>query len=95
MQGSIQQPICFIDTYVQVYSPWQRQWLSKLNEHLDWIKEEPNPAANHSSVRSGKFAELFDCHIPEYVEGFRCEDSDKMKEYWPAGNKAALQVCDC
>lgn len=85
-------PRIFLD---QVYSPWQRQWLDKLNENLDWIAEMPAPQPNEANIRqSPKFKILFDSPIPDHVEGFQCEKDDKenMKEFWPAGAEAASKV---
>lgn len=82
-----------LSSLVKVYSPWQRKWLELLNKNLDWLYEAPEPQANDKSIRSSQYAHLFNSKIPEYVDGFQCNDRDKMVKFWPAGTEVALQVC--
>ncbi|EJD01230.1 uncharacterized protein FOMMEDRAFT_169392 [Fomitiporia mediterranea MF3/22] len=78
-----------------VYSPWQRNWVTTLNESLEWIEEAPMPKANDKAIRSsGRFSGLFESKVPEFVDRFECADKDKMAEYWPGGTKVALQMLD-
>lgn len=78
----------------QVYSPWQRNWLSVLNANLDWLQAAPLPQANNKSIKSSPmYRPLFETPVPETVQGFECVDRDKMSEYWPAGTKSAETVC--
>lgn len=77
----------------QVYSPWQRKWLSHLNNNLDLLSEVPMPRANDKSIRvSDKFCKMFDIGVPDVVDGFVCYDRDNMKKYWPAGSDVAYTV---
>ena len=77
-----------------MYSPWQRQWLEKLNENLNWLDEAHEPKANDNSIRSNKqFSSLFESEVPDSVEGFECVDREKMAKYWPVGTDIAKQVC--
>lgn len=39
-----------------------------------------------------KFSKIFDNTVPDYIEGFECEDADAMSKLWPAGSDAAREV---
>ena len=50
---------------------------------------------NAQSVKSnGKISKLFESTIPDYVDGFECDDADTMNQLWPAGSDAAREVSD-
>lgn len=46
-------------------------------------------------MRTSKISSLFDTPVPDAIEGFKLEDSDKIKmcEVWPEGENVALEVC--
>ncbi|KAI0036800.1 DNA photolyase, FAD-binding/Cryptochrome [Vararia minispora EC-137] len=77
-----------------VYSPWQRNWLAMLNSDLaKYIGEAPGPSANDKSIHSNsKLSSLFDCKIPEKIDGFECQDGEVMAKIWPAGEDAAREM---
>lgn len=81
---------------MQVYSPYQRNWLLKLNGNLPYyLGECPAPSPNDPSVRNSKpFSTLFDMSVPASLPGFELEDLDnnKMEEVWPAGEEVAANV---
>ena len=64
-----------------------------MNSNLESLEEAEEQRANDQSIRnSGKFVKLFESPVPEAVDGFICEDREKMKEYWPAGSQTAYTV---
>ncbi|KAG6833879.1 hypothetical protein H0H87_007890 [Tephrocybe sp. NHM501043] len=79
-----------------VYSPYQRIWINVLNENLShYLEDCPNPQPNPASVRkSKKYAPLFQTPIPDVVEGFELQEADskKMREVFPEGEDAALEI---
>ncbi|KAL1747686.1 DNA photolyase, FAD-binding/Cryptochrome [Schizophyllum fasciatum] len=85
-------------SYYAVYSPFQRLWLATLNEHqARFLDASPEPTANSKSARKlEKLRDLFNGTVPESVEGFELPENDRqrMEEYWPAGEEAALLVLD-
>lgn len=85
-------------SYYAVYSPFQRLWLSILNDNVShYLEGSAEPAANSKSVRKvEKFREIFNSAVPDSVQGFELPDDDrkKMTELWPAGEEAALLVLD-
>jgi hypothetical protein len=78
----------------QVYSPFQRQWLSVINADVDkYLAEAEAPSANSPSVKDHSlFQKLFASDIPSHIEGFQCSDKDQMSVVWPAGTDAAREV---
>ena len=78
----------------QVYSPFQRQWLSVINADVDkYLAEAETPSANSPSVKDHPlFQKLFASEIPSHVDGFQCCDKDQMAVVWPAGTDAAREV---
>lgn len=78
----------------QVYSPFQRQWLSVINADVDeYLAEAEAPSANPPSVKDHSlFKKLFASDIPSHIEGFQCPDKDQMAVVWPAGIDAAREV---
>jgi len=84
------------DKPLQVYSPYQRNWLAVLNSNTSYYLENyPKPHANSkSTTESEKFAPLFDTSVPASVHGFELEaaDSKIMQEVWPAGEDTAENV---
>jgi deoxyribodipyrimidine photo-lyase len=52
------------------------------------------PEANDKSIREHKdFGKLFDATpVPEYVEGFKVEEGEKLQELWPEGMDNAKEV---
>ncbi|ESK94386.1 deoxyribodipyrimidine photo-lyase [Moniliophthora roreri MCA 2997] len=81
-----------------VYSPFERTWISKLNEDQDYyLQEYPSPEPNASSVKkSEKFSNLFSTPVPESVPGFELEEEDRktMLKVWPAGEEHAEKILD-
>jgi deoxyribodipyrimidine photo-lyase len=81
---------------LQVYSPYQRIWIAKLNEKIStYLEESPLPEANPSSVRQDPtFGALFNASVPHFVEGFELDAADRetMVKIWPAGSAAAQEV---
>jgi hypothetical protein len=78
----------------QVYSPFQRQWLSVINADVDkYLAEAETPSANPPSVKDHSLLQkLFASEIPLHIEGFQCSDKDQMAVIWPAGTDAAREV---
>lgn len=81
---------------LQVYSPYQRVWIARLNEKIStYLGESPLPEANSSTVREDPiFGPLFDTPVPHSVEGFELDSADRetMVKVWPAGSAAAQEV---
>ncbi|KAF9076794.1 DNA photolyase, FAD-binding/Cryptochrome [Rhodocollybia butyracea] len=82
-----------------VYSPYQRNWISVLNENLDrYLKDYPKPHSNIDGIRdsNNRFSKLFDTEVPEYVPGFELDQDDKkiMANVWPAGEEIAHKIID-
>ncbi|KAI0307298.1 DNA photolyase, FAD-binding/Cryptochrome [Multifurca ochricompacta] len=77
-----------------VYSPFQRQWLSTLNQNTDkYLAEAASPFANSPSVKNHPvISKLFASETPSHVENFRCPDKDIMAVVWPAGTDAARKM---
>ncbi|VDB85450.1 unnamed protein product [Peniophora sp. CBMAI 1063] len=77
-----------------VYSPFQKQWIQVLNSDINkHLGEAPYPQANADTIQSDAvFADLFKAEIPDHVDGFECDDSDAMRESWPAGSDAAREM---
>ena len=81
---------------LQVYSPFLRSWLPHLTDGSDPIACAPAVKPNGSSVRQHPtFGNLFNCPVPEAVEGFELDkvDVDTLHTCWPAGEAAAKEVC--
>lgn len=78
----------------QVYSPFQRQWLSVINADVDeYLAEAEGPNANSPSLKNHSvFRKLFASEVPSHIEGFQCSDKDQMAVVWPAGTDAAREV---
>ncbi len=78
----------------QVYSPFQRQWLSVINADADkYLTEAASPDANSPSVKDHLgFQKLFASEVPSHVDGFQCPDKDRMTLVWPAGTDTAREV---
>ncbi|KAJ3854237.1 DNA photolyase, FAD-binding/Cryptochrome [Lentinula lateritia] len=77
-----------------VYSPYQRKWISILNDNQDqYLTEYPDPHPNVDGIRE-VLSKLFECEVPKFVPGFEMEDNDKqtMATVWPAGEEVALQI---
>ena len=78
---------------IQVFSPFHRRWIDALNRNLRWIEEAPKPTPNDHEIHShSSYADLFNQEVPDEVEGFECEDREKMKVIWPEGRDAATEV---
>ena len=78
---------------IQVFSPFHRRWIEALNKNLEWIAEAPMPTPNNHEIHShSTYADLFNQVVPDQVEGFECEDWEKMKVIWPEGHGAAKEV---
>lgn len=81
---------------MQVYSPYQRIWIAKLNEKINtYLEESPPPEANPSFVRQDPtFGTLFNTPVPHSVEGFELDpaDRERMVKVWPAGSAVAQEV---
>jgi deoxyribodipyrimidine photo-lyase len=81
---------------LQVYSPYQRNWLSVLNNNIPhYLEDCPKPHANPESIyKTKQFASLFETPVPIYVPKFELDDDDrkKMQEVWPAGEDVAEKV---
>lgn len=76
-----------------VYSPWLKNWLPTLHNHPEYLEESPPPARNSETIReSPTFSVLFSTRVPTSVDGFECDDKEKMEELWPAGTDAASEV---
>ncbi|KAK7470518.1 DNA photolyase phr1 [Stygiomarasmius scandens] len=86
------------DTAYAVYSPYQRNWLSTLNDNVSrFIDESPEPHPNSEQVRKSKeFSHLFETTVPESIPGFELvqEDRKTMETVWPAGEDTALEILD-
>ena len=77
----------------QVFTPFHRRWIDALNRNLHWIAEAPRPTPNDHEIHShSAYADLFNQDVPDKVEGFECEDREKMKVVWPEGHSAATEV---
>jgi hypothetical protein len=70
------------------------EWAAIVESEPELLEESPKPEANDKSIRSHEvFGKLFDsAEIPEYVEGFKCEDVEQMKTSWPEGLPKAREV---
>lgn len=81
---------------LQVYSPYQKNWIANLNEKIStYLEESPLPEANPSSVRQDPiFGTLFNTPVPHSVERFELDPADRetMVRVWPAGSVAAQEV---
>jgi deoxyribodipyrimidine photo-lyase len=78
---------------IQVFSSFHRRWIEALNKNLHWIAEAPMPTPNDCEIHShSSYADLFNQEVPDEVEGFQCEDREKMKVIWPEGHSAATEV---
>ena len=81
------------DETIQVFSPFHRRWIEALNKNLEWITEAPTLVPNDHEIHShSSYADLFNQEVPDEVEGFECEDREKMKVIWPEGHSAAKEV---
>jgi hypothetical protein len=80
----------------QVYSPYQKNWIATLNTSInEYLGSAPLPQPNSEAIHESViYGPLFDTPIPDEVEGFALEDTDKrqMEEIWPAGTQAAKDV---
>ena len=64
-----------------------------MNKRLEWIAEAPKLTPNDHDIHShSSYADLFNQEVPDEVEGFECEDREKMKVIWPEGHSAAKEV---
>ena len=64
-----------------------------MNRNLGWIAEAPKPTQNDHDIHShSSYADLFNQEVPDEVEGFECEDREKMKITWPEGHSVAKEV---
>lgn len=54
----------------------------------------PLPQANDASIRKHQtFGDLFEATpVPEYVEGFKLDDSESIHDVWPEGTDNAKDV---
>ncbi|KAE9397142.1 hypothetical protein BT96DRAFT_966300 [Gymnopus androsaceus JB14] len=81
-----------------VYSPYQRNWISTLNGHLDqYLKNFSEPHPNADGIREDpQLSKLFETKVPISVPGFELEehDRDMMSTVWPAGEDSARQILD-
>ncbi|KAH7343501.1 DNA photolyase, FAD-binding/Cryptochrome [Rhizoctonia solani] len=78
-----------------VYSPWLKNWVATLDRDPSRLEKSPMPKANDEKVRNHpKVGDLFDCEVPESVEGFECHDRETMIKLYPAGEEAAHEVLD-
>jgi deoxyribodipyrimidine photo-lyase len=81
----------------QVYSPYQRNWLTILNANIPYYLEDcTKPDPNTNAIYASKIlAALFETPVPLFVPGFELQEADrrKMGEVWPAGEDAAHKVC--
>ncbi|CCO28156.1 deoxyribodipyrimidine photo-lyase [Rhizoctonia solani AG-1 IB] len=78
-----------------VYSPWLKNWVATLDKDPSRLEESPVPKANDDKARNHpKVGDLFDCEIPESVEGFECHDRENMIKLYPAGEDAAHEVLE-
>lgn len=86
----------FTSYILQVYSPYQRAWITKLNEMIGtYLEESPLPRANPNSIRQDPtFGPLFSTPVPHSVGGFELDpvDRETMVKVWPAGSVAAQEV---
>ena len=82
-----------IDDLIQVFTPFHRKWIDSLNRNPRGIVEAERPAPNDHEIHShSSYADLFNQEIPDDVEGFECEDRERMKVIWPEGYNAAKEV---
>ena len=65
-----------------------------LEKEPKYLKMSDIPEANDKSIREHKdFGKLFDATpVPEYVEGFKVEEGEKLQELWPEGMDNAKEV---
>lgn len=88
--------LAYLPSILQVYSPYQRLWIAKLNEKIStYLEESPLPQANPSSVRQDPtFGTLFNVPVPHSLEGFELDPADRetMVKVWPAGSTVAREV---
>ncbi|KAJ3558371.1 hypothetical protein NM688_g965 [Phlebia brevispora] len=80
-----------------VYSPFLRAWAPHLADEPDPLECASEVHANDPSVRSNPhIGKLFNCSIPNAVEGFELDEHDAeiMRTCWPAGEKAAREMLD-
>ncbi|KAJ3802012.1 DNA photolyase, FAD-binding/Cryptochrome [Lentinula aff. detonsa] len=81
-----------------VYSPFQRKWITTLNDNLDrYLEKFPDPYPNVDGIREDpKFYKLFETEVPKFVSGFEIEDDDQrmMAKVWPAGEEVASQILE-
>ena len=85
------------DKPYSVFSPFHRNWSSKLQADLEEASREySGPEANEDSARTDKkLADLFASKVPEAIEGFELP-SDEYREtvhaLFPPGTDAAEEV---
>lgn len=79
----------------QVYSPYQRTWLTTVNSNIMYHLEDcAKPTSNSPSIRtSDLFSPLFDTSIPAPDIALQADDANEMKEVWPEGEEVAAKVC--
>ncbi|KAL0949422.1 hypothetical protein HGRIS_009483 [Hohenbuehelia grisea] len=84
------------DRAYTVYSPYQRNWISKLNDGLSHFLENcAPPSPNDPSIRQNKLLSgIFDEPCPVSLAGFELSEEDKqmMQLVWPAGESVALEM---
>lgn len=85
------------DKPYSVFSPFHRNWSSKLQADLeDASREYSGPEANEDSARTDKkLADLFASKIPEAIEGFELpshEYRETVHALFPQGTDAAEEV---
>ena len=78
-----------------MYSPFLRAWLPRLTDKPDPLACAPPVESNAKKVRDHPLlGRLFNCAVPEAVEGFELEkdDAKTLRTCWPAGEKAAKEA---
>jgi deoxyribodipyrimidine photo-lyase len=75
-----------------VYSPWFRAWVAHVHDNLELLEVLEPPSRNPQGTRDA-FGNLFDCQIPDSVEGksLSSEEQRRFRALYPAGEHEAMK----
>ncbi|KAI1827205.1 deoxyribodipyrimidine photo-lyase [Xylaria intraflava] len=74
-----------------VYTPWYKRWVAHIHANPELLSTFEPPAKNPPDTRD-RFAELFDCDVPDAPVNKRlsAEDAERFHALWPAGEHEAV-----
>lgn len=75
-----------------VYSPWFRTWVAHVHDNPELLEILEPPSRNPQGTRE-VFGPLFDCQIPDHVEGktLPSEEQTRFRALYPAGEHEAMK----